>query len=570
MAATTGRVRFAWLVPMVLAVLGTAGPPARAANLLKIGLPDEPKTLNVFRASGRWSGRVLALMYQPLLVRDPDTLELIPWLADEMPVYDPEAVTYTVRLREASWSDGSPVTARDVAFTGRVIREFKVPKYYSKWKFVTRIDTPDDRTVVFHLSGPKAVFLSRTLATPIVPAKEWARVVETARKKEKPLGSLMNHRPKTLLSSGPFVLKEWRKGAYLYLVPNDRFFGRGRTIAGRTLGPYIDGILLKFFGTSDAAILALKKGTIDMFWWGVQPGYIEDLENDPDIQLYRCERSALYYMGFNLRKPPFDDVAFRRAVATLVDKQFIIRRILQGMGEEMDTVVPPGNRLWCCPDPPTYGKGLDRADRVRAAYRLLKEAGYSWDVPPVDDRGEPVRGRGIRYPDGRPMQPWTILTPPTDYDPLRAMSGTIIQGWLQDLGIPATARPMAFSALLQQVKTRRDFDAFILAYGSLSLDPDYLRSFFHSDNDKPRGWNMSGYSNPAYDRLAEAAASTIDPEERRRIVWQMQRIVAEDVPYLPLYNPTLVEAVRKGRFEGWVETLGGIGNLWSFCELKPL
>lgn len=88
-------------------------------------------------------------------------------------------------------------------------------------------------------------------------------------------------------------------------------------------------------------------------------------------------------------------------------------------------------------------------------------------------------------------------------------------------------------------------------------------------NDKPRGWNMSGYRNPDFDRIADESASTMDQDKRRELVWDMQKILIEDIPYIPLYNPTLVEAVRKGRFTGWVEMLGGIGNIWSFSLLKP-
>ena len=167
------------------------------------------------------------------------------------------------------------------------------------------------------------------------------------------------------------------------------------------------------------------------------------------------------------------------------------------------------------------------------------------------------------------MADFTILTPPADYDPHRAMAGMMVQEWLRALGMPAFAKPMAFGSLIEQVKTRHEFDAFILGYGNLSLDPDYLRAFFHSKYDKPKGWNMSGYNNPEYDRIADQSARTMDRDERRALIRQMQEIVIRDVPYIPLYNPNLVEAVRTDRFQGWVQMLGGNGNTWSFCQLKP-
>jgi ABC-type transport system substrate-binding protein len=558
-----------WLSTAIFLGLHVTSTQSHASNILKVGLLQEPKSLNVWLASDAWSRKVLSQVYEPLYVRDPNTLEFVPWLAAEPAVFDEATLSYTVKLRPAKWADGSELTAEDVVFTAEFIQEFKVPRYASKWTFVKSTEALDKHTVKFTLKEPKAIFLDRTLATPIVPKKEWSALAEQARKMEKPLTTLLNHKVESPLGSGPFVLKEWRQGAYLFLEKNPHFFGTGQTINGHKLGPFIDGMIFKIYGTSDAAIMALKKGDIDFFWWGIPSGYMEDLKKSKDIKLYTSEKSALYYMGFNVRKKPFDDIALRQAVATLIDKDFIIERILGGDGIKMHSYVPPGNEFWYCPDVPRYGDGLSRQERVRKAYEMLQKAGYSWETPPVDSSGKVVTGKEIRLPDGKPMEGITILTPPADYDPHRAMCGMIIQEWLKQVGIPAAARPMAFGSLIDQVKVRQEFDAFILGYGSLSLDPDYLRYFFHSRYDKPRGYDMSGYKNPEFEKIADQSAGTMDKDTRRELIWQMQKILMGDVPYIPLYNPNLVEAVRTGTFSGWVQMLNGIGNLWSFCQLQP-
>ncbi|MCD4715311.1 MAG: ABC transporter substrate-binding protein, partial [Desulfobacterales bacterium] len=280
----------------------------RAATMLKVGLLEEPKTLNIWLASDRWSRKVLSQIYQPLYIRDPKTLEFVPWLAKENPVYDEATLSYTVKIRPAKWSDGSELTSKDVAFTGRFIKEFKIPRHSSKWKFIKKIETPDKHTVRFYLKEPKAIFLTRTLTTPIVQEKEWLKIAEEARKTEKPLVTIMNYKIEKPVGSGPFVLKEWRQGAYLFLRKNKHFFGKDTEINNRKLGPYVGGIIFKVFGTSDAAILALKKGSVDYFWWGIQAGYLADLQRHKDIRIFSSDRSALYYMGFNVRKPPFSDV----------------------------------------------------------------------------------------------------------------------------------------------------------------------------------------------------------------------------------------------------------------------
>jgi peptide/nickel transport system substrate-binding protein len=536
---------------------------------LKIGLHEEPKTLNIWLASDANSKRILSLIYQPLYLHDPNTFALIPWLAADQPEFHPDTISYTVRLRPAKWSDGSEITSEDVTFTANLIKEFKIPQYYSIWEFIKKIETPDKSTVTFYLSRSEATFLDRTLMTLIVQKKQWSQVAETARKQAKPLRFLLNYKIGNPIGCGPFVLKEWKTGAYLHLTKNPYFFGKNKRINGRLIGPYIDEILFKLYGTSDIAILALKKGSIDMFWWGIQPGYLEDLRAQKNIQLFFNEKSAVYFMGFNLRKKPFDDVNLRRAVAVLINKEFIISRILQGYGTRMDSIVPPANKYWFCPDVSSYGKGLTRNDRIKKAYQILQNAGYTWEVPPVDINGDVVHGEGIRTPDGRLMEKFTILTPPADYDPLRAMSGLMIQEWLRAMGMPAISKPMAFGALLEQIKGQHDFDAFVLGYGGLSLDPDYLRIFFQSSNDKPRGWNMSGYKNKKFDELADKSVCEMNPENRKKLIWEMQKMIMTDVPYIPLYDPTLIEAVRKNTFSGWVDMVDGIGNIWSFCQVKP-
>ena len=544
-------------------------PNAHAKNYIKIGLLEEPKTLNVWLATDAWSGKVLSQIYQPLYIREPENLKLTPWLAAEHPVYDPDALTYTVKMRPAKWSDGSELTAEDVAFTGRLIKALEVPRYLSSWEFVEKIEATDKRTVRFTLREPKAIFLSRTLTTPIVQKKRWRAILERVKDLEKPLLEVLKQKITNPISSGPFVLKEWRKGAYVFLEKNEHFFGRGLKIAGYDLGPHIDGIIFKFFGTSDAAVLALMKGSVDMFWWGLQQGYLTDLEEHENVRIYTSEKSALYYVGFNLRKKPFSDLHLRKAVAFATDKRFIVKRILQGYALQADSIVPASNAFWYNPNVPRYGEGLTRDDRIRKAHQLLKEGGYTWEDPPVNDEGEIVQGEELRLPDGSEMKRLTILTPPADYDPQRAMAGIMIQEWLKMLGIRATARPMPLGSLIQQVKTRQDFDLFVLGYGNLSLDPDYLRNFFISKNNRAKGWNTSGYSNPRFDRIANASADAMNREKRRQLIWKMQEILMRDLPWLPLYTPKLAEGVREDRFTGWVNMVGGIGNRWSFCSIKP-
>jgi ABC-type transport system substrate-binding protein len=537
-------------------------------NLLKIGLPEEPKSLNVWLASDANSRKILTQIYQPLYTRDPKTLKMIPWLAEQDPIFNKEKLSYTVKLRNAKWSDGTNFTSDDVVFTRKLFLDFKIPRYASKWKVIKEIDVIDDHTLVFYLKKPSAIFLSRVLTAPMVSRKEWEPIADKAKKTEKPLRSLQNHIIETPLGTGPFMMAEYRKGAYVYMKKNPYFFGTGKKIANYRLGPYVDSILFKIYGTSDVAILALKKGDIDMFWWDIQPGYVKDLRAQPHIQVFLNKKSALYYMGFNLRKPPFDDKILRQAIATLINKEFILTRILQSYGSPMRSIIPSGNIFWHNPNVRQYGEGLTNDQRFNKAYDMLKSAGYTWDKEPVISEKGNIAGQGIHLPNGKLMENFVILTPPADYDPKRAFAGMMIQEWVKKMGLPAFARPMSFNSLLDRVKGKHDFDAFILGYGKLNLDPDYLRAFFYSKYDKPRGWNMSGYKNPVFDKIAQEQKSIVNEKKRKKLIWDMQAILMEDIPYIPLYNPHILEAVFTDRFKGWVEKVDGIGNIWSLCMVK--
>lgn len=549
-------------------LLMTACSPSPGRNTLTIGISEEPRTLNIWLASDANSKKILSLVYQNLYIRDPDTLDLVPWLAESLPDYDPQTLSYTVRIRPALWSDGSPVTSEDLAFTVNLIKQFRIPRFYSRWQCVKSVAIVDDRTVRFYLDSPRALFLSRTLSIPVVAKSEWGPVAARAESMEKPLTALLNHRIDSPMGCGPFLLRQRREGDYLAFEANPLFFGRNLTINNYRLGPFVNKLIFRVYSSADVAILALKKGNIDFHWSDIQPGHMKGLTEHPDTHVYINGKSALYFMGFNLRKPPFSDPSMRRAIAMVIDKQFIITRILQGYATPMDSIIPQGNSFWHNPGLPGYCKDLPFDQRITRAYTLLKNSGYTWDTPPVNENGEIQNPSRIRLPDGRPMDTFTILTPPADYDPHRAACGTIIQEWLKTLGMPAVSRPMSFGALLERIKSNHDFDTFILGYGKLTIDPDYLGSFFHSANNRPRGWNMSGYANAEFDRLADASSRAVSQKGRQALVWKMQDIIMNDLPYIPLYNPEIIEAVNTGTYSGWVEMVGGIGNLWSLCTVK--
>lgn len=146
-------------------------------------------------------------------------------------------------------------------------------------------------------------------------------------------------------------------------------------------------------------------------------------------------------------------------------------------------------------------------------------------------------GGGVTMPDGKAMPHLSIITPPAHYDTEMAATGKVIQNRLKYFGFPISWEALAFRSLVNKVRNESDFDMFILGWRGLSLDPDYLRRFFYSSRDHLNHWNYPGYDNVEFDKLANLQVRTLDLQERRKIVLNLQSKLMTDVLYIPLYVP---------------------------------
>ena len=370
-------------------------PPGHALTkvYLKVGILKEPKNLNPFQVTDSWTRKVLHLIYQPLYLADPDNHTLIPWLAQDQPVYDPLKKTVTFHLREMQWDDGTDFSAEDVIFTVNLFKNLRIPKYYAYWRFVEKIVALDRRTIQVTLEKPMAIFSRRSLTSWIVQKKKWEPILRAAKERleGKETGPVLEEVSKMIQAHvvnrptglGPFKFASWKKGAYILLLKNDHFFGQGKIISGRRLGPYIDGVMFKIYENLPAATFALKQGQIDFLWKGVSQAFVTDLVPNPNISVPMSLDQGYRYLGFNLRRPPMSDLAFRRAVAYLTNKDFIVKHILHDHGQRLDTLVPPCNTFYYNSTTPAYGKGMDRKRRAQEAYSIMRTSGYRWKTPQI-------------------------------------------------------------------------------------------------------------------------------------------------------------------------------------------
>ncbi len=272
--------------------------------------------------------------------------------------------------------------------------------------------------------------------------------------------------------------------------------------------------------------------------------------------------------------------AFRHAIATVIDKEFVAQTILQDAAIPVYSMVPVGNALWHNPNVSKFGQGLSRVERTEQAVELLKSAGFTYEEEPeTDEEGDFVSkpGRGLKMPDGSEVPRLTLIAPSAGYDPLRATFAIWIERWLNDLGIPVRANLTGFNVIVDRLYSdtvAEDLDMWMLGWG-LSIFPDYMESFFHSRHapeNEEGGSNWGGYSNPEFDDLAFGLLSETTIEGARDTVSRLQEFLADDLPYVTLFTIPKLDAYRPSRIEfPYTSVLGGLegqGGMQQIALIK--
>jgi ABC-type transport system substrate-binding protein len=277
----------------------------------------------------------------------------------------------------------------------------------------------------------------------------------------------------------------------------------------------------------------------------------------------------LFYIAFNMRKSPMDQYAFRQAFDIIIDKEFVVNSVLAGVVFPMYSTMPPGNGFWHNPDVPRPYVGMTREERVTMAVEVLKEAGWSWTQEPAwdEDLQDVVPGEGITMPDGQPMPELTILGPGPAYDPIRATFNQWISEWARELGMPVESELTGFNTILGPVFVDADFDMYILGWslGNVAF-PDYFEAFWHSRNDTAvsGNFNTPGFQSEEYDALVDQFMTTGSLDEAQELVYEMQIMLADQRPYIPLFYKQVEDMARNNVIFPYTETLGGITEAAGF------
>ena len=371
-------------------------------------------------------------------------------------------------------------------------------------------------------------------------------------------------------------ITEYEDGTWMLEHPNGNVYQLyGDAEGEKTLefisGPYSDNVIMSIYGSQDAAFLALANGEVDYVLspLGISRGLKEQALSGEGIKVYTNADYGMFYLAFNMRKYPQSEYEFRKAFDIVIDKDFVVNSVLGGVVFPMDTTMPPGNGFWHNADVVNEYAGMTREERVNLAVEVLKEAGWTWTQDPAwsEDIEDVVPGEGITMPNGEPMPELTILGPGPAYDPIRATFNQWISEWARELGMPVESELTGFNTILGPVFIDADFDMYILGWslGNVAF-PDYFEAFWHSRNDTALTGNNNtpGFNNPEYDALVDEFMSTADLDRARELVFEMQALLADQRPYIPLFYKQVEDLARSTVIFPYTETLGGITEAAGF------
>ncbi|MDR5171446.1 peptide-binding protein [Methylobacillus flagellatus] len=463
----------------------------------------EPSGLITMIAGEAAASAVAQNIFSSLLRYDRN-LEFEGELAESWQI-SPDQKVITFKLKpNLKWADGKPLTSADVLFTWKLITDDKTrTPYASDYKLVTKAETPDARTFRVSYAEPYAPAVNSWAGLDILPK----HLLE---------GKDINNTPfaRNPVGSHYYKLEKWRPGEQISLVSNPL----------STQGiPRIERLVSRFIPDEASQFLELMANNIDtMALSPVQ--YARIFPARPELQkkfsLYKELGNSYTYLGFNLKRKPFNDVRVRKAINYAINKQELIDGVLLGMGEPVASPYKPGTR-WSNPNLKPYSYDPSKA---RA---LLEEAGFK------------KNRNGILERNGKPLS-FEILT---NQNKQREMSAVLIQRRLKEIGIDVQIRVLEWASFIGRFIKTGDFDVVLLGW-QLAVDPDQY-AIWHSSQQAPGQFNFIGYKNQRVDRLLERGRMELNPDKRMSTYHEFAEILLEDSPIVYLFAGYGLQAMHK-------------------------
>jgi len=315
-------------------------------------------------------------------------------------------------------------------------------------------------------------------------------------------------------------------------------------------------ILMPIIKDTEAQLIAIQRGDIHIYPGLVRAADINALKDQENIEITMDLGFHFFYVGINMRRDPLNAKVLRQAIAHMVNREEIINSLFEGYMLPLAHFVPPSSP-YHDDTAPVFAYDPERAQAI------LDEAGYVLDE---------ATGIRINPATGKPLREMIFMTPTYEVAPTSAELGKIIAEAAQSIGIPIKNEPLDFPVMLDRLDMH-DFDLYALAW-SLGRIPTFLYDFFHSSQDVEGGYNYPGIRNPELDELLEGIYYAPDEETAREYASKAQQILAEELPYIPLYSRPYMDAFRTDKVTGYVPMLGygaaQYRNNWTKIGIRPL
>ena len=527
--------------PEFLSVPGEVG---QRGGRIVLALRAEPKTLNPLTSVDAPSREVIGTMQADLIHINRATQLTEPALAKSWKV-SADGLQYTVTLRKGlRFSDGHPLDADDVLFTMRVYLDENVHASQRDLLIVggkpITVRKTDAQSLTFQLAKPYGAGERLFDGLLILPRHLLEKPYLDGKLAQA--GALATP-TNQWAGAGPFRLKEYLPGQKLTLERNPYYWKADSK--GHQL-PYLDEVVFLFVPSTDAQVLRFQSGETDMISRLGAENFAALSRQPHGYEMIDAGAGLEYnFLFFNLNEPGskatpemaqkvqwFQNVKFRQAVSSAIDREAIVRLIYLGHGAPLWGPVTPGNPRWVNNSIPKPAKSVEQARS------LLKATGFAWrqgaggEEQLVDSSGKAVE--------------FSILTSASNND--RTKMATLIQDDLKQLGMRVQVVPLEFRSLIERVTQTKEYDACLLGIASFDADPNSDLNVWLSSGGQHL-WNPS-QTHPAtpweaeIDKLMEQQLAAPSYEQRKKLYDRVQEILAQNQPMIFLASPNILTGAK--------------------------
>ncbi|MDH3296229.1 MAG: ABC transporter substrate-binding protein, partial [Acidimicrobiia bacterium] len=529
---------------VVVAALATAGPlsPADAQDesdngsgetTMVIGLTQPWETLNPVVGFAVPEYEIWNIQYLGLTSRAAADYAPEPGLAAEWTENEP-GISYTYTLQDdLRWSDGTPITADDIAWNINTSRDQEWSNYIAIVANLTA-EVVDDKTVTITSSVPD----------PKLPTVEIYFVPKHIWEAQATPDTIDTYDGLDGVGSGPYVISDYKPEESLTMVANEHYRGGRRPI---------DKIIFRYFSNPDAMVAALQRGEIDAAH-SVPAASMEDLDADPDIVTVSGIQGGFDEIAMNMGAaeaqphPAILDLTFRQAMNHAIDKAGATEDLWFGLAEPATTISVGADLKWVPEIPAAEQLAYD----PELANQMLDDAGY------LDTDGD-----GFREMPGGGDNIVLRHAVNTDSD-LGGAMGELFSGWMNAIGIDVELDSYDQDQLFGVI-VDGTYDTFYWGWVPY-VDPTLMLSYF--TEAELGNYNDANWFDPDFDELYQQQLTEVDPDKRLDIVHQMVKIIYDDAGYIALWYSPDLQAYRTDRFEGFVQQPDGIGPV-IFSQSSP-